>query len=66
MRMALTFDTERYVWLIQSLFVAHGRLLGANAIEYDVYRCSDPTVASCPFNMRAYSTRDNHAPGGVM
>ena len=40
MRMALTFDTqaERYAWLMQSLFIARGRLLGANAIEYDVYR----------------------------
>jgi hypothetical protein len=40
MRMALTFDTaaERYAWLMESLFIARGRLLGAKAIEYDVYR----------------------------
>jgi hypothetical protein len=40
MRMALAFDTAsaRYAWLMQSLFVARGRLLGAHSIEYDVYR----------------------------
>jgi hypothetical protein len=40
MRMALVFDTAspRYAWLMQSLFIARGRLLGAHAIEYDVYR----------------------------
>jgi hypothetical protein len=40
MRMALTFDTSagRYAWLMESLFLARGRLLGAKAIEYDVYR----------------------------
>lgn len=40
MRMALMFDTsaERYAWLMESLFIARGRLLGAKAIEYDVYR----------------------------
>jgi hypothetical protein len=40
MRMALTFDTsaERYAWLMQNLFIARGRLLGAKQIEYDVYR----------------------------
>ena len=40
MRMALTFDTsaERYAWLMESLFIARGRLLAAKAIEYDVYR----------------------------
>jgi hypothetical protein len=40
MRMSMTFDTsaERYAWLIQSLFIARGRLIGAKAIEYDVYR----------------------------
>ena len=40
MRMALTFDTsaERYAWLMESLFIARGRLLGAKTIEYDVYR----------------------------
>jgi hypothetical protein len=40
MRMALMFDTPdgRYAWLMQNLFIARGRLLGAHAIEYDVYR----------------------------
>ncbi len=40
MRMALTFDTtaDRYAWLMQSLFLARGRLRGALAIEYEVYR----------------------------
>jgi hypothetical protein len=40
MRMSMTFDTsaERYAWLMQSLFIARGRLTGAKAIEYDVYR----------------------------
>jgi hypothetical protein len=40
MRMALVFDTAspRYAWLMQSLFIARGRLLGAHSIEYDVYR----------------------------
>jgi hypothetical protein len=40
MRMAMVFDTaaSRYAWLIQNLFVARGRLTGAKAIEYDVYR----------------------------
>jgi hypothetical protein len=40
MRMVLTFETEspRYEWLMQSLFVARGRLLGSKSIEYDVYR----------------------------
>jgi hypothetical protein len=40
MRMALTFDTAaaRYAWLMQSLFIARGRLLGAKSIEYEVYR----------------------------
>ena len=40
MRMALTFDTsdERYAWLMESLFIARGRLLAAKSIEYDVYR----------------------------
>ncbi len=40
MRMVLTFDTssERYAWLMESLFIARGRLLGAKTIEYDVYR----------------------------
>lgn len=40
MRMALTFETSAadHAWLTQSLFLARGRLLGAKAIEYDVYR----------------------------
>ena len=40
MRMALTFDTAspRYAWLMQSLFIARGRLLGSKSLEYDVYR----------------------------
>lgn len=40
MRMALMFDTsdQRYAWLMESLFIARGRLVGAKAIEYDVYR----------------------------
>jgi hypothetical protein len=40
MRMALMFDTsdERYGWLMQNLFIARGRLLGAHELEYDVYR----------------------------
>ena len=40
MRMSLTFDTTatRYAWLVQSLFIARGRLVGAKSIEYDVYR----------------------------
>ena len=40
MRMALTFETTSpgYQWLMQSLFIARGRLLGSKSIEYDVYR----------------------------
>jgi hypothetical protein len=40
MRMALAFETTdaRYAWLTRSLFIARGRLLGAKAIEYEVYR----------------------------
>jgi len=40
MRMALTFETAapRYEWLMQSLFLARGRLLGSKSLEYDVYR----------------------------
>jgi hypothetical protein len=40
MRMALTFETAspRYQWLVQSLFIARGRLLGSKSIEYEVYR----------------------------
>jgi hypothetical protein len=40
MRMALTFETAspRYAWLMQSLFIARGRLLASKSIEYEVYR----------------------------
>jgi hypothetical protein len=40
MRMALTFDSTatRYAWLMQNLFIARGRLIGAKSLEYDVYR----------------------------
>ena len=40
MRMSLSFETAspRYQWLMQSLFIARGRLLGSKSIEYDVYR----------------------------
>jgi len=40
MRMALMFETAapRYEWLMRSLFVARGRLLGSKSIEYNVYR----------------------------
>ena len=40
MRMALAFDTTApgYAWLMESLFVARGRLFRRSAIEYDVYR----------------------------
>jgi hypothetical protein len=40
MRMALEFDTTsvRYAWLMHSLFIARGRLIGAKSLEYDVYR----------------------------
>ena len=40
MRMVMTFDTgdERYRWLNESLFVARGRLLGTNEVEYEIYR----------------------------
>jgi hypothetical protein len=39
-RLSLVFGTtsERYAWLTRSLFIARGRLRGANDIEYDVYR----------------------------
>ena len=42
MRMALRFETHspRYEWLLQHLFVARGRLLGATTIEYEVFRVS--------------------------
>jgi hypothetical protein len=40
MRMVLTFDTAspRYEWRMQSRFVARGRLLGSQSLEYGVYR----------------------------
>jgi hypothetical protein len=40
MRIVVRFDTgaEKYRWLNQSIFVARGRLLGTNAIEYEVCR----------------------------
>jgi Protein of unknown function (DUF3237) len=40
MRMSMRFDTgaTKYSWLNQSLFVARGRLLGRNDIEYEIYR----------------------------
>jgi hypothetical protein len=40
MRMQLHFETgdQRYRWLMQSLFVARGRLLGTGRVEYEVYR----------------------------
>lgn len=40
MRMIMTFDTgaSKYAWLNQSLFVAEGRLIGTNEIEYAIYR----------------------------
>ena len=40
MRMTLAFETAspQYQWLMQSLFIARGRLLGSKRIQYDVYR----------------------------
>ena len=40
MRMALTFETTapRYQWLVESLFLARGRLVGSKSLEYEVYR----------------------------
>ena len=40
MRVVLTFETEsrNYQWLMESLFLARGRLLGSKSLEYDVYR----------------------------
>lgn len=40
MRMALRFETSttRYQWLVQNLFIARGRLLGATTIEYEIFR----------------------------
>jgi hypothetical protein len=40
MRMALWFETadDRYLWLMRSLFVARGRLLGTGQVEYEVHR----------------------------
>jgi hypothetical protein len=40
MRMVMAFDTgaAKYAWLNQSLFIARGRLIGTNEIEYAIYR----------------------------
>ncbi len=40
MRIAPQFEVGagRYAWLGESLFVGRGRLTGANAIEYELYR----------------------------
>lgn len=40
MRMVMKFETgaEKYRWLNQSLFIAKGRILGKNEIEYKIYR----------------------------
>ncbi|WP_076997531.1 DUF3237 domain-containing protein [Variovorax sp. KK3] len=40
MRMAMFFETEspRYAWLMESMFIARGRLRGAKVIEYQVFR----------------------------
>ena len=40
MRMAMWFDTANptYDWLVHRLFLARGRLLSAQTIEYDVFR----------------------------
>jgi hypothetical protein len=40
MRMSMRFDTgaAKYSWLNRSLFVARGRLLGRNKVEYEVFR----------------------------
>ncbi len=39
-RMAPVFEVGdgRYSWLRENLFVAEGRLTGAKAISYDIYR----------------------------
>jgi hypothetical protein len=40
MRMVLHFETgdERYQWLMQSLFIAKGRIVGTGRVEYAVFR----------------------------
>lgn len=40
LRLPMHFDTgaARYSWLNTSLFVARGRLLGSNHIEYEAFR----------------------------
>jgi hypothetical protein len=40
MRLVMHFDagTERYRWLNTNIFIARGRLLGANHIEYEAFR----------------------------
>ena len=40
MRMAMSFDTgaSKYVWLNKHLFIAEGRLIGKEQLEYRVYR----------------------------
>jgi hypothetical protein len=40
MRMVLHFETgdKRYQWLMQSLFIAKGRILGTGRVEYAVFR----------------------------
>jgi hypothetical protein len=40
MRLAMWFDTANpgYDWLVQRLFLARGRLVGAKTLEYDVFR----------------------------
>lgn len=40
MRMAMRFDTgvEKYSWLNQHIFIAEGRLIGTNEIEYLIYQ----------------------------
>jgi hypothetical protein len=40
MRMTMFFETAspQYAWLMQSVFIARGRLLGAKSIEYEVHR----------------------------
>jgi hypothetical protein len=42
MRMVLRFETgaPQYTWLTRHLFIARGRLLGDQQIEYEVFRVS--------------------------
>jgi Protein of unknown function (DUF3237) len=42
MRMVFQFETgaARYLWLMQSIFIAQGRLAGPATIEYRVYKLS--------------------------